>query len=292
MITFTGNRNGKKSRTLRAMEAITHLSYGSLFRVWAGMAIIFGLAYFGLSFVGDGGHGPTHLAGMGVWQRLFNSIYFSVITATSTGYGDIAPQGLSKVLSGLQSISALFVFAVFVTKLVSHQQDLTLMEVHRLTFEDVFRNTREAFYICRRDFDHIIHEAEESGALSDESWENLEIAYKQLQTIFEEIPDFYKNDMHSYTIDEKREGLLLEAAHRTLHRINQLIDVLNEENIDWTTHAPSMRELYALVEVLHKITPVWKERSPYETFEAFSDILHLETRIHARLQKAVPNMGK
>lgn len=290
MIPIITNPGIRKSKGMKLMESVTTLSYGTLFEIWAGMALVYGLAYFGLSYMGDGTQGPTHLSELTFWPRLFDSIYFSVITATSTGYGDIAPQGISKVLSGIQSISALFVFAVFVTKLVSHQQDVTLMEIHKLTFEDVFHNTREGFYICRRDFDHMIREAEETGTLTDETWENLEIAFKQLQTIFEEIPDFYKNDVHSYTIDEKREQLLLEAAHRTLHRINQLIDVLNEQNIDWTAHAPTMRELHALVLVLHDITPVWKERSPYETFEAFSDILQLENRMHARINKAVPNM--
>lgn len=263
------------------------MSYGALFTLWGGMAICFAFLYFGLSFIGNGEHGPSMIHDMDTWHRFYNSLYYSIITATSTGYGDIVPHGLSKIVASMQSISALLVFAIFVTKLVSHQQELTLTEVHRLTFEDVFHNTREGMYIARKDFDHIINIAHQKKALDTEHWENLTIAYRQLQTLLEEIPDFYQNDVHNYTIDKKREQLLLEAVHRTLHRINILLDTLSMENIDWMSNKQSMKELQELVRIVTDITPLWKKRSPYEAYEAFEDILSMKERTHLKILNAV-----
>lgn len=272
---------------LKIVGMLTKFSYGTLFGIWAGMAVFFAIAYFGLTYVGDGYHAPTGLADVHIFARALDSMYFSVITATSTGYGDITPVGLSRILAGLQSISALLVFAVFVTKLVSHQQEVTLMEVHRLTFEDVFHNTREGMFIARKDFDAIIEYANKEGAVDDHHWENLEMAYRQLQTLFEEIPDFYANEIHHYTIDEKREKLLLESAHRTLHRINQTLDALSSKGIDWVSHETSMNELKELAKIVSTVTPLWKERSPYESLEAFEDIIQTKERIHSTILNSI-----
>lgn len=283
----TSNGKHKPSLAMVMIEKLTKLNYANLFTIWGSMVFMFAFLYFFLSYIGGGEHGPSQIHDMDAWHRFYNALYYSVITATSTGYGDITPHGISKIVASLQSISALLVFAVFVTKLVSHQQEVTLTEVHRLTFEDVFHNTREGMYITRKDFDHVMSSLQEGNAMRNEDWENLIIAYQQLQTLFEEIPDFYQNDIHRYTIDKKREDLLLEASHRTLHRINQLLDTMSKYNVDWVSHEASMKELRELVRVVNEITPIWKDRSPYQAFEAFEDILQMKDRMHLKVLNAI-----
>ena len=217
-----------KKLHMRLIEKVTALPYTSLFLLWIGMAMGFGVLYFKLSIWAPE-HGPTGMEGLGTVERFLDSLYYSVITATSTGYGDITPQGLSKLLAALQSIMALFVFAVFVTKLVSNRQEITLEQVHRLSFEDVVHNTREGMHQMRNDFDRAIQEAEENGELSNERWIDISIAYKQGQSILQEIPEFYDDGNHLYTIDERREQLLQEGVHRTLHSINQMLNILSSK---------------------------------------------------------------
>ena len=285
--TTTNNGRRKQSTAMALMEKLTGLNYATLFGIWAGMALVFACLYFGLSFIGGGEHGPSQIHDMTPALRFYNALYYSIITATSTGYGDITPHGASKIVASLQSISALFVFAVFVTKLVSHQQEVTLNEVHRLTFEDVFHNTREGMFIARKDFDHAITYIKEHNKMDSENWENVIIAYRQLQTLFEEIPDFYENEIHRYTIDQKREDLLLEAAHRTLHRINSLLDTMSAYDIDWLNHEASMKELGELVRIVTDVTPIWKQRSPYQAYEAFEDIFQMKERMHLKILNSI-----
>lgn len=279
----------KTPKAFIVIELLTSLSYTTLFMIWSGMAIFFALSYWGLSYMESGTtHAPTDLANItDPLMRFANSLYYSIITATSTGYGDITPVGFSKALASIQSISALLVFAIFVTKLVSHQQEMTLTEVHRLTFEDVFHNTREGMYIARKDLDHIVRHVEKTGSIDTEHWENMIIAFRQLQSLLEEIPDFYENEIHHYNLDERREQLLLEAVHRTLHRVNQMFDSLSAHDIDWSSQEDVMKEVNELVRIVTDVTPLWKERSPYEALEAFEDIIQMKERMHLKILKTI-----
>ena len=270
------------------MEEITVLPYSTLFGVWILLVVGFAAAYALLATVSPE-HAPRALMGMGPLSRLGNSLYFSIITSTTTGYGDIVPQGFSKVLASIQSIFGFFILAIFVSKLVSKRQEIAIQEVHRLTYEDVFHNTREGLYVIRRDFDRIIAKLEQNEPLGTEDWEDLATAYKQGQSLLLEIPEFYgaeKNPL--YTIDERREQLLQEAVHRTLHRINHLIDACGIAGIDWTAHAQSAKELHALLAVVATIAPLWQARSPYKRGESFETILRLKDRVANRLAKTLP----
>ncbi len=274
---------------LRVIEKLTNFSYGSLLLLWLLFAILFGAAYFMLAvFVPV--HGPTQLIDDPTLTIMFfDSMYYSVITATSTGYGDITPQGFSKLLASLQSITALLIWAIFVTKLVSHKQEAALKEVHRLTFEDVFHNIREGLFIMRKDFDRIVEDAEEHGSLTEDHWMDMFIAYKQGQSLLQEIPDFYANDnddQHTYTLDHRREQLLHEAVHRTLHRLNDMLNVLSKKNIPWASKEESLKELSSFIKTVDVITPLWQQESPYT--EAFEDILHLNDIIQKKMKEALP----
>jgi len=277
----------RRSTFFRPVERLTQLPYAVLLVLWMILAIIFATAYFALAVYAPG-HGPTQLlqdeANLAV--MFLDSLYYSVITATSTGYGDITPQGFSKALASAQSILSLLIWALFVTKLVSHKQEAALREVHRLTFEDVFHNIREGLYIIRKDFDHIIDDAKKHNKLNQDHWMDLVSAYRQGQTLLQEIPDFYANDdKRIYTIDHRREQLLHEAVHRTLHRLNDMLNTLSNHNIDWAEHEESMTELSSFVKTVEAVTPLWQKESPYT--EAFEDIIHLNTQIQDQIKGSI-----
>ncbi|MCK5017965.1 MAG: two pore domain potassium channel family protein [Candidatus Peribacteraceae bacterium] len=270
---------------VRALEQLTKRSYSELFSIWISLALLFALGYFSFASIGDvSHHGPAQLVGIeSHWIRFLDSLYYSIITATSTGYGDITPRGFSKALASMQSVSALFIFAIFVTKLVSHHQEIALKQVHRMTFEDVFHNIREGLFIIRQDFDGLIQKTSEHKKMDEEDWDTLIIAYKQAQNLLNEIPDFYNEDTTLYTLDARREQLLQEAVHRTMHRINHVLDTFSKNNINWQEHQPSMKEINELLRVTEKTIPLWQEKSPYQREEAFLSILKLKSDILGKI---------
>jgi hypothetical protein len=269
-------------RLMRMFERITALPYSALFLTWIGLAFIFGGAYMALSYIP--GHGPTGLEGTSFGSRLFDCLYYSIITATSTGYGDITPMGFSKFLAALQSILALMIFALFVTKLVTLRQEITLRQVHKMTYEDVYYKIREGFYIIRKDFDQIIALVNKHKKLTEENWADLRVAFQQGGSLLSDIPDFYDEQHQIYTIDIQREKLLQEGVHRTLERVEDLLDDLVKHNINIREHENCIKELSRLLGTARDVVFYWQERSPYDDAKMFEAILSVNAALQEKLE--------
>ncbi len=269
----------------RFMDTIVSFSYQSLFFIWFIFAVLVGTLYFILS--GIPGHGSEQLEIMEPAARFWNSIYFSFITVTSIGYGDITPMGASKFIAVIQSVLALFVFAILVTKLVSNQQDIALKQIHKLVFEDVFHNIREGFHIVRKDFDQIILRVNLSQPLEQDDWENLATAYRQAQSFLRRVVDFYEPENRLYQIDSRREELLQEGLSRTLMRVKTLLHALESKHIPWISQNQCLEELREFLLLVNITIRFWQRHSPHQKHAAFTELLRLGQEIHLMIEAAV-----
>lgn len=245
---------------LRLIERWTMLSYPRLFTLWIATVVDFAIAYFLLTTFLPA-HGLQQLIELPPLFRFLDSLYFSVITATTVGYGDITPLGISKALAGIEGIIAVIISAIFVTKLVTHKQEYALEQIHRLTYENIFHQTREGLFIARRDIDALISLAEEHRELTYRHWENFITACIHVQSVIEDIPNFYDAEHRLYTIDARRERLLVESIFRTLDRFAVLMKVLAARSIDWRSKGEVLEELRELIRIVQQVLPVWRERS-------------------------------
>ena len=269
------------SRERHWIDIVGHLAYSTLFFVWIASMFVFGSVYFFLSYLP--GQGPTNIDQMSPLLRFMNSIYFSVITGTSTGYGDITPLGISKLFAAIQSVFSLSVFAAFVTRFVSSRQDATIQQMQTLVAENSFHKVREGFFIVRKDLDKSIIELDETNTLAERTWTNLTSAYLHAQSLLEEIPNFYH---HVYNINAKRERLLLESVERTISRTVSLLETLGTKGIDWRAHAESASELSELCGVLEWILSSWSTSAHAQNT---SHIRHTILPLKERLCSLVSN---
>lgn len=118
------------------LDLIQRRSTLQLFLIWIGMILLCGAGYWIGALVGE--HGLIE-AGVPVGADLkgvASAIYFSFVTATSVGYGDIVPVGIARVIAVAEAISALLIFGAVVAKFVSHRQEELVLEIHRITFEE------------------------------------------------------------------------------------------------------------------------------------------------------------
>jgi len=272
----------------RLADGIVGLSYQSLFVLWVFLSFSIGVMYFLLSYFP--GQGPGQLTQTDATIRFWNSIYFSFVTATSTGYGDITPEGLSKPLAILESILALIIFAVLVTKLISHKQDIALRQIHKLVFEDVFHNIREGFFIVRKDFDSIILTVEKGESMQSHDWENLETAYRQAQSFLRRIPDFYEPEDRLYTIDIRREELLLDGLYRTVNRTYNLLSAFQTARIQWINQNESVEELREFLQLTEVIVRLWEQHCLHDHQSQFQELLACVNTMHSLIDSEVMSL--
>lgn len=273
-----------RRRSLTFLAYLSMRSYGELFTLWVLLNTLFALAYFLLAATHPE-HAPIGLASLPPAERLFDSFYFSVITGTSTGYGDILPQGFSKLLAMIQTCMALLVFAIFVTKLVSSRTEETLREVHRMSLEGIFYHIRQVLFIVRKDIDGVLHALQQHRLLLPRDWEILQTACLQAESLVDEIPELYHGNKDLTKIDLKRERLLLEALQRTLKRIDSLLKELREQNIAWTDQNEDVRHsLLGLLHAMGAVLGTWQDRS-HDKLLSFGDMRVLTETLTAELER-------
>jgi len=118
------------------LDLVQRRSTLQLFLIWIGTILLSGSCYWLGALIGD--HGLVE-GGRPVGADLkgfASAVYFSFVTATSIGYGDIVPVGGARVIAIAEAVTALLVFGAVVAKFVSHRQEELVSEIHRVTFDE------------------------------------------------------------------------------------------------------------------------------------------------------------
>jgi hypothetical protein len=128
------SRMGRLDKSM--LDLVQQRSTLQLFLIWIGTILLSGACFWFGALMGD--HGLVE-GGRPIGANLngfVSALYFSFVTATSIGYGDIVPIGGARVIAVTEAIAALLIFGAVVAKFVSHRQDELMSEIHRVTFED------------------------------------------------------------------------------------------------------------------------------------------------------------
>ena len=138
------------SASTRFIDALADRSVGALFALWLEIVLGCGVAYWlmasaspRLALISNGG--PV----AGGVRGLLPALYFSAVTATSVGYGDIVPAGAARVLAVCEGIAGLILFGCVVSKFVSRRQEELIGQIHRIAFEDRLGRVRTNLLLVR-----------------------------------------------------------------------------------------------------------------------------------------------
>jgi len=133
----------------RFVDALSERSVGVLFRWWLAIVVGCGVAFWLFALAGvplmEGGK-AIETSGLG---GLVTAIYFSAVTATSIGYGDIVPAGAARLLAIAEGAAGLIIFGCVVSKFVSRRQDRLIAEIHHIAFEDRLGRLRSNLHLIR-----------------------------------------------------------------------------------------------------------------------------------------------
>jgi potassium channel LctB len=109
---------------------------GDLIFLWFGTILGCALLYWIISTTSMGGLREGDRTIDGGARGLLTALYFSFVTATSVGFGDVVPLGTVRLIAILEAVVGLLVFGAVVSKLVSRRQEQIVGEIHRIAFED------------------------------------------------------------------------------------------------------------------------------------------------------------
>lgn len=261
------------------------VSTTSVFLVWSLTVLGYAAIYVILSYFP--GHGLTNFDHLTIGERVLYGTYYSIITATNTGYGDIVPHGLSRLFAAAEAVSGLLLLALFIGKIVSHKQTIAIKRVHRSSFESTFHDFREDLHIVRKDLTKTIEIVRAREELTPRKWQVLRVAFLQIGGLLREVPSFYDAEHHLYRIDARRERLLIEAFHRTLEKLDTLFVVLDEYKIDWKAQKVAVSEVRELLIAFDDTLTTWKSEALRSQGGVFEELLSIVERIRVRLAVAV-----
>ena len=118
------------------LDLIQRRSASQLFLIWIGTILLSGAGYWLAARLGKQGLVEAGLPVGTDLKGMASALYFSFVTATSLGYGDILPLGITRAIAVAEAITALMIFGAVIAKFVSHRQDELVGEIHRITFDE------------------------------------------------------------------------------------------------------------------------------------------------------------
>lgn len=212
---------------------IDKLRFYYIFFIWVGIVAVFGIIYFLTS------NGDSYLiyndGSKVIISNIVDAIYFSFITATSTGFGDIIPFGNFKFIAIIEVLFGLVLLAVVTSKLVSIKQDIILNEIYELSFNEKINRMRSSLLLFRQNLSRIITLIE-INKIRVREVNDLYIQISLLEDTLSEVQQIMsqrKNNMFIKGIDPLNAELLFNSTNTSFDKLVELLRVLNQEKKDW-----------------------------------------------------------
>lgn len=218
-------------RDLRFPIWLDNLSFTGLLLLFIGIIMFFGVIFH---YSATDTSYLLHYSGNKV-DELPDAIYFSFVSATSIGYGDIIPIGLFKILAILDVIFGLSFLAILASKLISLKQNVILSEIYDISFHERINKIRSSLLVFRQNISRLIYRLDEGKIKRKEIKElyshmlPLEIAINEVSTIIG------KNEENFFTknIDSLNAEIIFTSVLSSVEKITELIAVLNNKNPEW-----------------------------------------------------------
>lgn len=275
------------------------IGFSQVFTFWIIIIFFFGIVYFLLAYVPGNslrysGEVITTNAG-----GFLNSLYFSFITATSLGYGDVAPLGVSKFLSGFEVIIGLIIYGVLISKLVGVKQEVLLEEVYNISYEEIIDRLRSGLYLFRSDINRMLEKIE-TDTIKEREIKDLWILFSSLDTTLTNIKQLIipaKSEKYYHKrIDVFRLELFLNSVHLSMKKILELLRTLKTHELEWrndllvTSIEDDIKVVREIIEYQSKKSNEKKVSDKLK--ELKNTINEIERELKAEEKKEEPNQEK
>ncbi|MBU0756811.1 MAG: potassium channel family protein [Nanoarchaeota archaeon] len=228
---------GSNNWTKKTVKFYQNTSYAKIFLIWLLIIFIFGNIYYALTTYTSSKLIYRSLDVIQGYEGYLNTIYFSFITTTSLGYGDIAPTGFCKLFAVIEVLIGLVMNGIVIGKFVSSKNEIMLEEIYDITFNEKIDRLRQNFYYDRLNISNLIQKIEDKmiTKLNDK---RLEIQYINLESHVMDLKEFLAKQSQDKDFVKKLENyrafLIVKSLGLVLERYNYLYTLLCNKKEDKT----------------------------------------------------------
>jgi hypothetical protein len=211
---------------------LDRLNFLHILIIWIGILLFFGLLYYFLS--GESTYLVYNLTREKV-SGLFDSIYFSFITATSTGFGDVIPMGYFKLFAIIEVVFGLVLLAIVTSKLVSIKQDVIMNEIYEISFYEKINRIRSSLLLFRQNVGRVITNIE-SNSIRKREISDLYNYLSSFEDSLKEISDLItRQPSNNFTkvLDQMSTELILNSINQSFEKLTELIMLMINNKIEW-----------------------------------------------------------
>jgi len=211
---------------------LDRISFKDILALWLFITASFGFMYF--FFGGADSYLYSMREGRTV-QSVEDCIYFSFVAATTTGFGDIVPYGMFKIVAIFEVVSGLLLLALVTSKLVSIKQDAILDELYELSFSEKVNKKRSTLLLFNQNVDMVIMKIEE-GSIRKRELNNLYIHFTALEDALNETLALVKKPKGRRfvkKIDPVNTELILNSIVGGLDKVAELLLLMTQHRMEW-----------------------------------------------------------
>ncbi len=260
---------------------VNELKFKEIFFIWFLLVVSFGFIYSYLN--NDYSYLYNTVLGERV-DNLFDSIYFSFVFATTTGFGDVTPFGIFKFIATLELITGLLVLALVTSKLVSVKQDILMDEIYELSFKNKINDLRSSLLLFRQKINQYRFITED-GLLKKRDLSDIN---QTIVTFNDNLKELYyilqrqnkKDCLKKMTIED--EALVLNSISNSFTRLHQFLVSLKE----YTSFENELLNIQTkdVFDLLEKMIKELSFKSKKEFEEKNKEVLEFFKKITAEIE--------
>jgi len=222
----------KKLTDLRDTTWLDKATFPKILAIWFVITLLFGGMYHFLAT--DSAH-LVYARDNSKVENLTDTIYFSFVAATTTGFGDIVPFGWFKIIAVVQVVIGLLLLAVVTSRLVSIKQDAMLTELYDISFKEKISRLRSSLLLFRQSIDRVTTALEEKEfkpkmiKLVNGYLTTLDYTVTEIKLAI----DANKSNKYTKTLDPISTEILFNSTLSSFEKVEELLVTLGKEKLDW-----------------------------------------------------------
>jgi len=273
--------------TKKILQLIDRLSFLKLLVVWVFITVFFGFIYF--FFSGNSSFLLNTQTGSHI-SSLSEGVYFSFITSTTTGFGDLTPVGFFRIIAIFEVILGLLMISIVTSKLISMKQNIIIEELYELTFSERINRIRSSLLYSRQNINALIHNIEDNNFKKREI-KSLYLSFISLEETLEEIMFIFTKDSSNEfvkSIDDVHTGIIANSVLFSLHRIEEAVKIMKLRNITWQTD----KNIHHLEKIILLIRDIFSEINKKKILskDVFENLNNEKKNIISRIKELEPQI--